>query len=169
MRTQGEKKKNLTCSRESRDVHMLHGVPEAPRVGPKYYTQTVAITSKPEIPHSTFLIPAARLLSWAPHEQPLLGGEGSCISLCLSVCLQFSQLSVSLSLRPYISHCHNLSVTLCCLSFYRSLRLFIFHLSYVFLCCPLSNSVFPSVLHFVYFSLPPPSLSPPRPASPVSY
>lgn len=51
------------CSRKICPVHVFHGVPEAPCVGPKYYTQTVAITSKPEIPHSTFLIPATRLLS----------------------------------------------------------------------------------------------------------
>lgn len=95
-------------------------MPEAPCVGPKYYTQTVAITSKPEIPHSTFLIPTARLLSWAPHEEPLLEREGSCISLalCLSVCLELSLsallLLLALSLRPYISHCHSLHLWLSC-------------------------------------------------------
>ena len=109
-----------TRSRESSGVHVFHGVPEAPCVGPKYYTQTVAITSKPEIPHSTFLIPPARLLSWAPHEEPLLEREGSCISLsvCLSVCLWLSlsppSLPRSVSLRPNISRCHTLRLWLSC-------------------------------------------------------
>lgn len=71
------------CSGRSSGVHVFHGVPGAPCVGPKYYTQTVAIASKPKIPHSTFLIPVARLLSWAPHEEPLLEREGSCISLAV--------------------------------------------------------------------------------------
>lgn len=111
-----------TCNRlaaeKSRAIRVLHGVPEAPCVDPKYYTQTVAITSKPEIPHSTFLIPAARLLSWAPHEEPLLEREGSCISLSrsLSVCLFLALsltlsallLSLSWSLHQNISHCHTL-------------------------------------------------------------
>lgn len=87
------------CSTKSCAIRVLHGVPEAPCADPKYYTQTVAITPKPEIPHSTFLIPAARLLSWAPHEEPLLEREGSCISPVLSVCLF---LSLSLSLSPLL-------------------------------------------------------------------
>lgn len=108
---------NQLAAEKSCPVHVFHGVPEAPCVGPKYYTQTVAITSKPEIPHSTFLIPATRLLSWAPHEEPLLEREGSCISLtlCLSVCVSVDLLpSLSLSLRPYISHCHILCLWLSC-------------------------------------------------------
>ena len=124
-----------TRSRESSGVHVFHGVPEAPCVGPKYYTQTVAITSKPEIPHSTFLIPPARLLSWAPHEEPLLEREGSCISLsvCLSVCLSLAltqpSFSPSLGLSPpkYLSLSYPPSVTLLLrLSFYFSLCRFIF-------------------------------------------
>lgn len=71
-------------------------VPEAPCVDPKYYIQTVAITSKPEIPHSTFLIPAACLLSWAPHEEPLLERVRGHVSDCLPV-------SVSLSVLPLSS------------------------------------------------------------------
>lgn len=49
-------------------------------------------------------------------------------SRCLSVCLSVDLLpSLSLSLRPYISHCHILSVTLLlCLSFHFSLCWFIF-------------------------------------------
>lgn len=93
-----------------------HGEPEAPCVGPKYYTQTVAITSKPEIPHSTFLIPAARLLSWAPHEEPLLEREGSCISLapCLPVCLYICSPSLPRFVSPpiYLSLSYFSSVTL---------------------------------------------------------
>ena len=122
-----------TRSRESSGVHVFHGVPEAPCVGPKYYTQTVAITSKPEIPHSTFLIPPARLLSWAPHEEPLLEREGSCISpsVCLSVCLWLSlsppSLPRSVSPPKYLSLSYPLSVTLLLrLSFYFSLCRFIF-------------------------------------------
>lgn len=115
-----------TRSRESTGVHVFHGVPEAPCVGPKYYTQTVAITSKPEIPHSTFLIPPARLLSWAPHEEPLLEREGSCISpsVCLSVSGSHSALLLSLarSLRPNISRCHTLRLWLSC-SVYLSISL----------------------------------------------
>lgn len=91
---------------------MFRGVPEAPRVYTKYYTQTVAITSKPEIPHSTFLIPAARLLSWAQHEEPLLERERSCISLSACFCLS---LSLSLSGPPVsslLSLFHPLSVYL---------------------------------------------------------
>lgn len=106
------------------DSWPTHGVPEAPCVRPKYYTQTVAITSKPEIPHSTFLIPAARSLSWAPHEEPLLERKGSCVclTLCLSVCL-----SVPPSLRLYKSHCHSLRLWLLLrLSSYFSLCWFIF-------------------------------------------
>lgn len=126
-----------TCSRKGCAIPVLRGVPEAPCVEPKYYTQTVAITSKPEIPHSTFLIPAARLLSWAPHEEPLLEREGSCISLTLrlSVCLSAS---VSLFLaQPSVSPAPGLSapnsLSLSCspsvtprLSFYFSLCRFAF-------------------------------------------
>lgn len=88
---------------------MLRGVPEAPRVYPKYYTQTVAITSKPEISHSTFLIPAARLLSWAPHEEPLLERERSCISPSACFCLS---LSVSPPVSSLLSLSHPLPVYL---------------------------------------------------------
>lgn len=142
---------NPTCNRKSSAVHVFHGVPEAPCVGPKYYTQTVAITSKPKIPHSTFLIPAARLLSWAPHEEPLLEREGSCISLalCLSVYLQPSfSLSVCpsahVSLTVIVSVCDSLAP-----SIFLFLPLLVYlYLSYLFLlssavlCRPLSHSVF---------------------------
>ena len=113
MHTHARKRHTPTRSRKSSAVHVFHGVPEAPCVGPKYYTQTVAITSKPEIPHSTFLIPAARLLSWAPHEEPLLEREGACISLC-SLCLSVCLSQPSFSLRPNISHCHPLRLWLSC-------------------------------------------------------
>lgn len=82
---------------------MFRGVPEAPRVYPKYYTQTVAITSKPEIPHSTFLIPAARLLSWAPHEEPLLEREVMYLSVCLFLSLSLS-LCQSSCFQSSLSH-----------------------------------------------------------------
>lgn len=127
---------------------------------PKYYTQTVAITSKPEIPHSTFLIPAASLLSWAPHEEPLLEREGSCISLalCLSVCFWLS-LSLSLSqpsFSPSLGLSTKISLTVIlsvCDSLAPSIFLFLplpvyLHLSYLFLlsstvlCRPLSHSLF---------------------------
>lgn len=140
------KKKTKSCP-----VHVFHGVPEAPCVGPKYYTQTVAITSKPEIPHSTFLIPATRLLSWAPHEEPLLEREGSCISLtlCLSVCLWTSFppllcLSAHISLTVIFSVCDSSA-----LSIFSFLILLVYlDLSYLFLfssavlCRPLSRSAF---------------------------
>lgn len=93
---------------------MFRSVPEAPRVYPKYYTQTVAITSKPEIPHSTFLIPAARLLSWAPHEEPLLEREVMYRSVCLSLSLSQSSCSFH-SLSP--AACLPLSILLPVLGF----------------------------------------------------
>ena len=162
-----------TRSRESSGVHVFHGVPEAPCVGPKYYTQTVAITSKPEIPHSTFLIPPARLLSWAPHEEPLLEREGSCISLsvCLSVCLSVSGshsallLSLARSLSAQISLAVIPSV---CDSPAPSIFLFLplpvylyllFPLSSAVLCRPLSHSLSLSRPAFVYFAAVPRSAS----------
>lgn len=145
------------CSRKSSAVHVFHGVPEAPCVGPKYYTQTVAITSKPEIPHSTFLIPAARLLSWAPHEEPLLEREGSCISRSLSVCLSPPSLPRLVSPPKYLSLSYCLSVTLLLrLSFYFSLCRFIFiSLTYSFFppSCFVAHSPTQFLCHltFVYF------------------
>lgn len=160
----------LTWSRRSSTAHVFHGVPEAPCVGPKYYTQTVAITSKPEIPHSTFLIPAARPLSWAPHEEPLLErGRGVMylslflsVSVCLSVSCSLSALLLpALSLRPYIFHCHSLHLWLSCsvyLSISPSAGLSISLLLIPpLLRCALSPTLplrFSAVLHvFVYFLL----------------
>lgn len=139
-------------------------MPEAPCVGPKYYTQTVAITSKPEIPHSTFLIPTARLLSWAAHEEPLLEREGSCISLalCLSVSsfLSLPSFSCSLCLSAHISLTVTVSI---CDSLAPSIFLFLplpvyLYLPYLFLlssavlCRPLSHSVFPSSCMCLFIS-----------------
>ena len=150
---------------------VFHGVPEAPCVGPKYYTQTVAIASKPKIPHSTFLIPVARLLSWAPHEEPLLERAGSCISLCLSLCLSVCLYpSFPLSVCPSAHIYLILVVSMCdCIPFL-SLRCFILSFSHslsppLALGRPLSHSLFlPSC---ICLFLPTPRSAPRLPPMPL--
>lgn len=81
-------------------------------VGPKYSTWTVAMTSKPKILHSTFLILTACLLSQALHEQPLLEREREGVTY-------FSRsLSGRASIRPYpllSTSCHTSASTSSCL------------------------------------------------------
>lgn len=137
---------------------------EAPRVDPKYYTQTVAITSKPwnptfHIPYSSGS-PAKLGTTW----RAIVRGRGGHVSASLAVC---PSVSSSLSRSPHHHHRHPtqkyLSVSfspvcgsLSALSVFPFLPLPVrLHLAYLFL---LSSTALLSPTHPLTFFFPYPAV-----------